>query len=385
MDQVLEKFPENDWLRGVKFISSDIFQRKLVKAVLFMVLLVHLTASVITIRAILIKDITAKEFTFYGPVFFGCFYGMLAIYIILFEKNFIANLSGELKMWSFRSAGAEITRQIRFESRVVTIYAIINFVMVVIASCLHITPLESDYETFYMIRFFEDKIPDYANVCKTSYRSTFLVMGYVMMVHVYQIIYATQHGKFQIMLYLEYVKRVTQFNEKIGEKCLFYNESFQKMVARKLKNCVIRHNEFLKYHRKNTREMSHWIVAFSLCGCLLGISVFFYILSGVIYREQYFRVAVLLTTAASTFVAFIVAGQSLESRVDNGYSVVSRIEWYNFSETNKKTYFLLLVMLMQPWKIKFSDKYSINYELGLSIVRGIYSIISVMVNIRFDS
>ncbi|EFA02953.1 odorant receptor 278 [Tribolium castaneum] len=385
MNQPQESFLKNDYLKVLKLISSDVFEPRLVRAILFVVFAVQLTASIITVRALLIKELTAKEFVLYGPVFFGCFYGMLAIYIIIFQSSFITNMSQELEMWSYSSGGEEINRRVKFQSRVITIYALVNFLLAIVASYLYFSPLDSDNETFYMVRFIEEKIPDYAKICKIAYRTTFLAMGYVMIVHSYQVIYASQHVRFQIIFFTEYVKKVVEFDEKISEECLFYNERFQTIVGKRLQNCVIRHIQFLKFDRIKIKEMSNLIAAFSLCGCLLGISISFYVLSGIFYREHFLRVALISVTAVSTFFALILAGQSMESKANSAHIIMNNIKWYNFNQSNKKAYLLLLMMSMKQYKIKFSENYSINYELGLTIVRGIYSIISVMANMHFDN
>ncbi|XP_044254814.1 uncharacterized protein LOC123005221 [Tribolium madens] len=41
------------------------------------------------------------------------------------------------------------------------------------------------------------------------------------------------------------------------------------------------------------------------------------------------------------------------------------------------------IHILTPYKIKFSENYSINYQLGLSIVRGIVSIASVVVQLEY--
>jgi hypothetical protein len=44
------------------------------------------------------------------------------------------------------------------------------------------------------------------------------------------------------------------------------------------------------------------------------------------------------------------------------------ITWYNFNSKNKKSYLILFTNIAATsWKIKFSENYSINYELGLAV------------------
>ncbi|EFA02840.1 odorant receptor 281 [Tribolium castaneum] len=384
MDYSEKSLMQGDCLKLLKVISSDIFQPKLVKLILLIVFGVHLIVDLLTLRALLVNELDFKEFVFYGPVFFGSFYGMMALLTLVLKDDFISNLKQEFRLWPLDCAGDEIYSQIKFENKIIKIFVVFNCIVTFIGSYLYFLPLDSDNETFYAVRFIEENYPDHRNLLHGLYRSTFLIFGYAMTVHVYQVIYNSQHLRYQIIIFTEYVASIGN-PDKRKENELFYDKGFQKVVYERLKFCIMRHQEFLVISNKKVGDMRVFIVGYSLCGCLLGISLTFYIFSGKFYREHFPRVAVACVGAVATFWAVITAGQAIESEYDSALStLLGKIEWYYFNDSNKKNYLVMLINLMQPWKIKFSEEYAVNYELGLGIVRAIYSIVSVVASMHFE-
>nr|XP_015835303.1 PREDICTED: uncharacterized protein LOC107397899 [Tribolium castaneum] len=111
----------------------------------------------------------------------------------------------------------------------------------------------------------------------------------------------------------------------------------------------------------------------------MGIGISFYLFSGNLTPEYYIRIFIIALVGATTFSSIIWGGQSTETIVTEMIATISQVRWYNFSQTNKKLYLILLTNMMKERKIKFTENYSINYQLGLAIVRGIYSVMSVLV------
>ena len=99
--------------------------------------------------------------------------------------------------------------------------------------------------------------------------------------------------------------------------------------------------------------------------------------------EYYLRVGITAIGSCSTFGAVIFAGQSIETEVrvnkkskvivsqllqfDVTLSAINKVAWYNFNHSNKRSYLIFLLNMMQPWKLKFSENYSVNYELGRAV------------------
>jgi hypothetical protein len=69
----MNEFFLDDYLKIIKFIASDVFQSKIMKAFVWFNLVIHTCAALLTIHALLFK-IKMKEFVYYAPVLFASFY-----------------------------------------------------------------------------------------------------------------------------------------------------------------------------------------------------------------------------------------------------------------------------------------------------------------------
>ncbi|XP_044270080.1 uncharacterized protein LOC123014856 [Tribolium madens] len=135
-------------------------------------------------------------------------------------------------------------------------------------------------------------------------------------------------------------------------------------------------------HIAKIGEIDILVAAFAICGVLIGIGIYFYMFSNNLSPEYYLRISVIAFVGSTTFSAIIWGGQSTETIIAEIIATVSQVRWYNFNRTNKKLYLIFLTNMMKERKIKFTENYSINYQLGLAIVRGIYSVASVAVKMR---
>ncbi|XP_044254774.1 uncharacterized protein LOC123005187 [Tribolium madens] len=296
----------------------------------------------------------------------------------------VRDVRKQFKFWTIDCAGREVHSRIKYEIRITNILSVLNVVITLYASYWYTHPIDDDKEIFYALRFFEEYWPRQKRVLSIIYRATFPLFAYVMIVHAYQVIYATQHLRFQAILFIKYVVNIGEQKTKICDEKLFYDTDYQKIVAKRLKFCIIRHQEFLAFHRLKLKEIRNFIVTFSILGGLLLFSFGLHLLIGKFHYEHYVRFGVGAFAAVFTFGALILAGQSIEVQAANVVHSCNSIKWYTFNEKNKRIYRLMLINIMQPCKLKFSENLSVNYSLGVSIVRGIFSILSVVAKVYFD-
>ncbi|XP_044268545.1 uncharacterized protein LOC123013814 [Tribolium madens] len=130
------------------------------------------------------------------------------------------------------------------------------------------------------------------------------------------------------------------------------------------------------------QETQTIIVTFTLSTVFVGIGIAFFIVSDNFTSECYFRMTVTFLAGMTTFMAAMWTGQLLESNWDEITMVLKEVKWYNFNHSNKKLYLFFLTTMMKKRKIQLTENYSVNYQLGLAVVRGVYSVISVVLNKR---
>ncbi|XP_063914733.1 uncharacterized protein LOC135131113 [Zophobas morio] len=81
--------------------------------------------------------------------------------------------------------------------------------------------------------------------------------------------------------------------------------------------------------------------------------------------------------AGSGFVTMIICGETLQDESDNTFTTLVMTKWYNFNCANRKTFLLMLCNSMEPINLNFSKEIAINYGLGVTIFKAVYSTISV--------
>ncbi|RZB39212.1 hypothetical protein BDFB_003500 [Asbolus verrucosus] len=200
-----------------------------------------------------------KEFVSYGPVFFTMLYvsislsrlnletaGVLEIITIPIYSKFMGDISGDITMWAFESAGSETYSKIKKDIKIVTICAVANFALAFVAGCFYVQYLPNESELFWAYKLFEDHFSSQSPALTIIYKLTIPLMGYVMVVHAIQSIYYTQHMKFQMNMLHKHVKHLTDYeNDRISEE-MYYDEEYQTEICRRLRYCIERHINLVK-------------------------------------------------------------------------------------------------------------------------------------------
>ncbi|XP_064213102.1 uncharacterized protein LOC107397920 isoform X1 [Tribolium castaneum] len=115
------------------------------------------------------------------------------------------------------------------------------------------------------------------------------------------------------------------------------------------------------------KEIGSLIPGFAICGLFLGIGITFFLSTGKFTTEYYLRMGVTSICGLTTFSALIWSAQTTETMINDLVMVINKVSWYNFNQSNKKLYLTFLLNTMKERKIKFTEKYSVNYQLGLAV------------------
>jgi hypothetical protein len=170
---------------------------------------------------------------------------MLSLLTILFKGKMADDIRNELRPWTIDCAGEEIHSRLKFEIKVITSFALFNFGVAIFAGCMYCVPIFADSELFYLLRFADEHFPNQKIIVEVIYRFSFLFLIYVMMVLAYQVIYYTQHARFQVMLFTEYLVNIAKNDSGLKDEELFYSSQYQEKLAHNLKFCAKRFQEFL--------------------------------------------------------------------------------------------------------------------------------------------
>ncbi|KAJ3659830.1 hypothetical protein Zmor_011497 [Zophobas morio] len=79
---------------------------------------------------------------------------------------------------------------------------------------------------------------------------------------------------------------------------------------------------------------------------------------------------------------FTVCGQSVEDLSYEIFDTSVLVKWYHWSQVNKKMFLMYLINAQKPFKISYSDKISVNYQLAVDILRTFVSALTFVVQLQ---
>ncbi|EEZ97788.1 odorant receptor 319 [Tribolium castaneum] len=365
--EMLNPQHDRDALKIVKFLASDIFHNKSAKLFLLIVALIHGSVTLIQIYCTLANP-DIKDFILKAPIFFGMFFPLTGVITLLLRPELIDDVPQYMKNWSMENVDAKIHTWVQ----ITRIYGVGTFILAFICGLSYSQFLINENQFFFFYQFLDDFVPKYEFriFCKIIYKATFPVMFYAAVLHAIQTAYGTQHMKFQLIMLREKIEKID---------C---NEKHQKKIRQKLIYCIRRHDSIITFGRNKMEQMSELIGIFLTIATLCFISILIFMFAGPFYKEYYVRLCLTCATAVAAFGSLLVFGQKLEDEIEQLATVTYNLKWYNFDVENRKIYLLFLLNVMKTFQVKYLD-FAINYRLGLSIVRTVYSVLSVM--LKMDS
>ncbi|KAJ3655913.1 hypothetical protein Zmor_015020 [Zophobas morio] len=96
---------------------------------------------------------------------------------------------------------------------------------------------------------------------------------------------------------------------------------------------------------------------------------------------HYFQLFVLALTSTLTGMLLVHCGQEVENEGDEMLAKFNNVRWVSFNTSNRRHALLILTVAHIPLRLKFTDTVSFNYELGIKVVRNLYSFATVFANI----
>ncbi|RZC32866.1 hypothetical protein BDFB_010840 [Asbolus verrucosus] len=144
---------------------------------------------------------------------------------------------------------------------------------------------------------------------------------------------------------------------------------------------------FEKYFPKWKDELS-WI--FLSCFLLLALVMpanfnqFVYVSSHVI-----FQIYILSSYAQKVDVACgdrndleLTYNKTFQKKAEEFFITITALKWYLWNKENKQIYSIILANAIKPASFKFSERISVNFELGVGIGKLLYSVLSFLKQLK---
>jgi hypothetical protein len=172
------------------------------------------------------------------------FQGVFVFIVLLVKNHIVENSLNVIELWDINSAGNDVKLRILRESKQINTFVVINTVLPLLLSTQILSSRDSDSEGIFVQHILDQLCPRQANFLIVIFKITLFLMGLVMVAHGYQVIYVTQHIKFQMYMLNALIERLRSDVEDSYN--LIRNEVYQKQIESKLKMIIERHCDVIR-------------------------------------------------------------------------------------------------------------------------------------------
>ncbi|RZB40427.1 hypothetical protein BDFB_006815, partial [Asbolus verrucosus] len=232
---------QNDVLDIYRKISIVAFQNNILKIMLYCIFSA-LTALEIMQTYMFLNKFEGVYFIRYAPLYVGMSYILLCTATTPYSTNVVDNIFKKIPVWKVDCADDETKEKIKKEAKFLNGFIIFFVILASIIAILHMIPDPDDKNILYPFALFAE-IPEWENTLGWCFRSTFPFLGLLMLTPYCQVIYCCSHIKFQMYLFIYYVKNIDKCFEEIDGDKLFYTEDYQKEIEKRLLFCIKHHIE----------------------------------------------------------------------------------------------------------------------------------------------
>jgi hypothetical protein len=148
-----------------------------------------------------------------------------------------------IDLWEIDSAGKETKQRITRESRRINMFAAIITILGVTGATTHLLS-HNPAETVFVRHIFHLLFPRQAEFLVIFFNLTLYLAISVLPAHGYEMIYFTQHVKFQIYMCETFIQAMTDGTD--FEETLIYNADYQQLIESRLKSLIKRHCDFIR-------------------------------------------------------------------------------------------------------------------------------------------
>jgi hypothetical protein len=164
------------------------------------------------------------------------------MFVLIKNDRFVEDILDLKKYWDVGYAGEHIKSKIISESRFINIAAILTTLLSVLSVVSLVFPNSIDNDTIYAYRFVRNWLPLQNIFLDILLRLTCFMLGLVPTAHAFQMLYITQHVRFQLYMINAYMENVC---DRDDEDCV-NDEVYQEQVGLLMKFYVSRHTDAIR-------------------------------------------------------------------------------------------------------------------------------------------
>jgi hypothetical protein len=172
------------------------------------------------------------------------FQAVFAFVVILLKNHIVENSMKVIDLWDISSAGNDVKLRIARESKQINMFVVINTTLTLLWGTNIMSSRDNDSEQIFFQHILDKLCPHLANSYAFILKMTLYLAGLAMEVHSYQIIYITQHIKFQMYMLNAHIERLGSDVEDSHN--LIRDDVYQEHIESKLKMIIDRHCDLIR-------------------------------------------------------------------------------------------------------------------------------------------
>ncbi|KAJ3664100.1 hypothetical protein Zmor_008296 [Zophobas morio] len=234
----------------------------------------------------------------------------------------------------------------------------------------------------FSFNIFGKYFPTWKSVLTTVYRPALFVVCITGLFPTYNIIYGYLSAKFVVEALRDQIENIHNGYEK--RQHLKFDEAFHKTVKERLLRCFKQCNRISLLGRELEKRSQNFLFPFKIGGIFMMISIVLYAFSLENFwtNPQVNRLCSLAICSFLTLAGLAAVGQATEDLTNGLFDALMMVPWYQWNESNKKMYQMLLISILKPFKIKYSENISLNYNFAVELLRSFFSAVTVIVQLQ---
>ncbi|KAJ3659729.1 hypothetical protein Zmor_011403 [Zophobas morio] len=374
----------DDPLHWVRFLSITIFNNKFYRWARIFTLIFQIV-NLITDIYFFVMVFEAAYLYRYLAVFLSQISAVLFGIGLLWSEKLFKCLDKEFwsMLWSIDTATIKTKRKIQTDFKYITATVVVNTLLGVGAGFMLIpTRTEQMYQLALVL--FRNYFPTYHYILDFFYFLLFPITSYMIINVANMIAYYVYLGKSQIHLGLDVISHMSVDYNDYDEDTLLHSAEYQRVIKRRMAFIVIRHNELLRISRIATNLASQLLPWFVIGGIVMFLSALsnWYLVEVNIGYWLYVKNFCWLSTSTLTGALLVHCGQEIEDLTGAMFSVVNDVPWTSFNTSNKRTMLTILTVAQIPVKLQFTETVSLNYQLGIRMLRNVYSFAALFASVK---
>ncbi|KAJ3645954.1 hypothetical protein Zmor_023571 [Zophobas morio] len=298
-----------------------------------------------------------------------------------YTTSIVARNLHSILLWQIDEATEEIKKTLKRTWFFITLYIVVS-VAVALLTCLACV-VQTPKEFFFFFEIAEQYFPQWKTFFTFTIKSALFVLAYTgVSIPGFASFYFYGHITLQKLMLKHCLQNINTNYDKVDNVRLS-SVTYQRLINQRLLFCVTRHIDFCKYVVRIMRLLDVYVLPYEVLGTVVtaSIFVFSFAFEGSL-AGQYFRIATFVAVSCTIVVGFVVIGQEIEDMWQELSDAASEVEWYNWNQTNKRIYLIFLTNTSKVYKVKFSENISVNYELGLQVLKAVYSAANITYSLQ---